>query len=294
MNYVIGVDIGGSHISSAIIDIKSNRIVGNIHTTYIDHRKNEIDVISKWSENLLQTASTQVWEGTIDISFAIPGPFDYQSVVFLKHPNDKFSHLIHLNLKDVLQNYMGRDLKVHYENDAACFGLGSYYYESFNTPSRLIAITMGTGIGSSFISAGIIQKTGNTIPKGGEVYMLPFQDGIADDYFSSRWFEKIARHSIGKEVNGLKELLDISTNEDISEIFKIFSENFFQFMIPIIDKFQPEIIVLGGNICKAWPLFSHYLIQPFMEYNVDIYLSSLGEQATLLGAGQVFIQNYYE
>lgn len=52
----------------------------------------------------------------------------------------------------------------------------------------MVAITLGTGFWSSFISERKAIETGNTVPDGGCLWHLPYKEGIADDYFSTRWF----------------------------------------------------------------------------------------------------------
>ena len=51
---------------------------------------------------------------------------------------------------------------------------------------KSLSITLGTGFGSAFISDRIPIVDGPLVPKIGCVYHLPYRDGIADDYFSTR------------------------------------------------------------------------------------------------------------
>ena len=71
-------------------------------------------------------------------------------------------------------------------NDASSFAVGEAWAGSASKFDRSLSITLGTGFGSAFISNRIPIVDGPLVPKLGCIYHLPYRDGIADDYFSTR------------------------------------------------------------------------------------------------------------
>ena len=77
---IIGADIGGSHITCALVDLESKKIVPESFTSIkVDSKAPKEMILGKWAEALNAAIATQ--KGSVDevsIGFAMPGPFDYQ------------------------------------------------------------------------------------------------------------------------------------------------------------------------------------------------------------------------
>ena len=52
--------------------------------------------------------------------------------------------------------------------------------------NRIVGITLGTGMGSCFISDNSIVTSGAGVPENGWLYNQTFNDFLADDIFSIR------------------------------------------------------------------------------------------------------------
>ena len=98
-------------------------------------------------------------------------------------------------------------------NDASSFAVGEAWAGSATKVKRSLSITLGTGFGSAFISDRIPIVDGPLVPKIGCVYHLPYRDGIADDYFSTRGFWAGIRNITGKELKGVKELAELASSD---------------------------------------------------------------------------------
>lgn len=283
---MIAIDIGGSHISSLVVtDVLKGIVQGSLRNNSFDGRRSSKDeILDVWTENISQTIrSVDFFDGNLAI--AIPGPFDYQSGVFDAHPRGKFSSLIGVNIKEELHERIPTCRNIYFDNDAACFGIGEYYYGQDQKYSKVLAITLGTGVGSAFIHQGHIIRTSENVPLGGEVYHLPFKGQTADDFFSTRWFVKESEQ-YGLLVSGVKELI---LSEDIlilENVFDRFSHNFISFFTPIAENFQANSIVVGGNISKAWDHFGNQISFHFNKLGIDMVRSEMGEKIICLGAAR--------
>ena len=288
---MIGVDIGGSHISSVrVLDVTKGELSGQYNTTHIDISSyGQQEVLDLWAENIQKTIDNAAnFDGTIAI--AIPGPFNYPQGIVLSHLNAKFKPIEGMNLKVELSKRIRTCERIYFDNDAACCGLGEYYYGLHPHHDKMMAITLGSGIGSSFISNGEIITDNNIVPEGGEVYHLPYKEKKADDYFSTRWFVRRAKEH-NHTIEGVKELVKKS-NEFIREsLFAEFRVNLLEFLSPIAKKFGATAIIIGGNISKAWPYFGPHITSSFSRINIEVRPSIIGEKAMCLGAARS-LHNY--
>ena len=159
----------------------------------------------------------------------------------------------------------------------------------------MIAITLGTGFGSCFINNGIPQVNAPDVPKDGCLWDKSFEQGVADEYFSTRWFIKRFKEISGKDVKGVKEIVE--SNSTLSEeVFKEFGHNFTKFMKPVIQQYQPDLIVLGGNISNAKDRFLPTIKEDLQKENLDVkfIISSLMEEAAIIGSTRLFESDFWD
>lgn len=287
----IGVDVGGSHIISAAVDLTSLQIIPK--TTFsskINNKASKEVILSDWSKVINQSIQS-LSEIKIDkIGFAMPGPFQYRIGKAMFETNDKYENLYNVNVAIELKKYIqGSDLKIRFLNDATSFGVGVSAMGEAKDNSKIIAITLGTGFGSSFIKDGVPQVNSDDVPEGGCLWDKPCLEGMADDYFSTRWFIKRYLELSKENLKGVKEIAEADDSYS-KEVFSDFSKNLANFMSPILQKYQPNMIVLGGNISNASRLFLPQLKDELKQRNLDtkFIISSLMEEAAIIGSAKLF------
>jgi len=137
---------------------------------------------------------------------------------------------------------------------------------------------------------------GDTVPELGCVWHLPFKDGIADDYFSTRWFEKNYLRLTGREVNGVKEIAELfDTDDNARNLLAEYGSNMGDFLAPWIKKFGATHIVIGGNISGAYDKFGKYLRQALANHQVvcGVSISVLKENAAIIGGARLLDKNFF-
>jgi len=130
----------------------------------------------------------------------------------------------------------------------------------------------------------------------GCVWHLPFGDGIADDYISTRWFEKSYLKLTGRTVNGVKEISELfDTDEVARELLIEYGTNMGDFLAPWIKKFNARQIVIGGNITGAFDKFGKYVLQSFANHQIEckVSLSVLKENAAIIGSARLIDENFF-
>lgn len=292
-NYAIGVDAGGSHFCSAAIDTVTGDIIGNPFTTPINSQAGASEILDALEANIMHTMAVSGIKSLKGIGIAFPGPFDYDTGVSKVEGVKKYENIFGLDIASSLSQRFGGcafdDMK--FLNDAAAFVLGECFKGAAKGADRVVGITLGTGVGSGFVSGLRLVETGEDIPDRGWIYNLPFEDGIADEAFSTRWICGRFHELTGLTVTTAKEVVDLyDTYREVGILFAEYGKRLAAFISPILTRFHADMIVIGGNISRAWPLFAKEVENGIMEHRcgVKIRVSELWDIAAVIGAAAMF------
>ncbi|MCD6544327.1 MAG: ROK family protein [Flavobacteriaceae bacterium] len=295
-NIVIGVDVGGSHITSAAVDLDKLTIIdGTLFENKVDSKASKEVIFESWAKAINKSVKTLPAGDSKRISFAIPGPFQYKKGVAMFEINDKYENLYQVSVPNELPSFLEGDIfEFRFLNDATSFGVGVARIGEAKEYHKVIALTLGTGFGSCFITNGIPQVNAPDVPKDGCLWDKPFEQGIADEYFSTRWFKKRYKELSSTDVKGVKEIAE-ADNEFSEAVFKEFGNNMAEFMKPVIRKYQPDLIVLGGNISNASSKFLPATKENLEEKDLDVkfIISSLMEEAAIIGSARLFEPDFW-
>ena len=298
--YSIGVDIGGGHISCALVDLKTGKIIDDsLVSENIDNKGTAEEILNGWSGALKQVISKVEVDELAGIGFGIPGPFEYDKGIARFAQVEKFYGLDGVDVATGLSSKLGlsSDTPLRFMNDASAFAAGEAWQGSASDVRKSVSITLGTGFGSAFVSDGVPVVEGELVPKMGCVWHLPFEDGIADDYFSTRWFIKRYKEETGLDVDGAKPIADASdTDEKAMGIFKEYGRNMGEFFSPWLKKFGADVLVIGGNIAGSYHLFGPDFENALSANGVEtkIKLSTLKEDAAIIGSARMLDPVYWE
>ena len=300
MEYSIGVDIGGSHITCALIDLEKNEIIRETLTEMpVDNQGEAHEIIETWSE-AIRRSMRNIDSGQIKgIGFAMPGPFDYVNGICLIKGIPKYEKLYGINVGTEISLALGltEDQSIRFMNDAFSFAVGESIAGQAADSTKSMAITLGTGFGSAFIDNHVPVVTGDSVPRLGYVYHIKYKDGIADDYFSTRWFIRRYKELTGKDAAGVKSIADEAIRkENVREIFVEFGSSLGEFLAPILNRFGATVLVLGGNISRAYDLFGPSLESGLQRKNCTskAYTSLLKEDAALLGSAYLLETEFWD
>ncbi|MBB4802363.1 glucokinase [Flavobacterium nitrogenifigens] len=304
MSITIGVDIGGSHISSAAINGNDFVIIPETYFSGpVDSKASKEVIIKKWAEIINQTIqavqkiSGYTEKDKIGIAFSMPGPFQYESGIAMFEGNDKYESLYNVSVSEELVKYLdAKNVSFRFLNDASCFGVGGSLKENSSVENKVIAITLGTGFGAAFLDNKLPLTQGDNVPHNGCLWDKPFQDGIADSYFSTRWFLKEYEKSTGNKLtDGVKEIAAIESFST-AKIFDDFANNLTEFLAPFIIDFDADLLVIGGNIAKSHRLFLPKVKENLKAKNIDLAISIVEntEHTSILGSSYLYNEVFWE
>ncbi|SHJ07942.1 ROK family protein [Pseudozobellia thermophila] len=293
----IGIDIGGSHITSAAVALDGPKILP--HTTFsakVDNKAPKDRILKNWSSAINKTLECVSMAGTVRLGFAMPGAFNYRTGLAKFEGNAKYESLYNVSIPNELPKFIEtHKVDMRFLNDATAFGVGVSTLGKAKNFSQIISITLGTGFGSAFIKDGVPQVSSKGVPAGGCLWDKPYKDGMADDYFSTRWCLGRYYELSGQKVGGVKEIAQ-SNDGHSQTLFEEFGSHMAEFMIPYLRQYCPELIILGGNVSKASPLFLPVLRRKVKAAGIrtDFEVSDLMEDAAIMGSAKLFDSHFWE
>lgn len=278
--FVLGADIGGTHITAAFVDLVTRSILPEtLVRTPVNAHATADDIISVWAGAVMESLN-RLQVSSPCIGIAIPGPFNYEDGISKIQHQDKYDALYNLNVKTLLAQRLGTDVRnIMLLNDAACFLQGEVFGGAAQGYTRVVGLTLGTGLGSARYYAGTA--------KDAALWSTPFLDSIAEDYLVTRWFVKRYKELTGIKITGVRDLAEqADTHPEAQKLFREYGRNLGIFLANFIEVDKPEAVIVGGNIAKALHLFLPETKQVLAEraINTPVFGAILAEEAALLGA----------
>jgi glucokinase len=295
----IGIDIGGSHISCGAVNLYQNNLIpGTSFGADVDNKASADSILKIWVETIDKSIAATGRENLAGIGFAMPGPFDYTKGIALFEKVEKYLNLygVHVGNEICSRLELPAGLPVRFINDATAFAIAEAWIGVGKGIPRIIALTLGTGFGSAFIADGIPVLEGDTVPEMGCVWHLPFGEGIADDSFSTRWFERSYQKMTGHTIKGVKEIAELFNTDEIArQLLITYGNNMGEFLAPWIRKFNAGHIVIGGNITGAFDKFGSHFLESLKRnwITVGVSLSVLKENAAIIGSARLVDDQFY-
>ncbi len=185
------------------------------------------------------------------------------------------------------------------ENDVKCAGLGEYSFGSGKGAGSMLCLTIGTGIGGSFILNGEVYH--GTSHSAMEIGYMQIPGGMFQRMASTSALVKrvASRKGEAEELWNGKRIFEEVKKEDkicLEELDRL-CDALSIGLSNLCYAFNPKCIVLGGGIMeqkdillpKIWGHLQEHLV-PIVAENTRLLAASLGNRAGLLGA-YVHFQN---
>ncbi len=286
--YVLGVDIGGSHMACQVVNLHGCRPLSD---TYVEVKVSEKEpagvILTAWEKGLKACLEKAGGKPICGIGVAIPSPFDFiQGIAMADH---KFASLKGLNIREELHRVTGIAAdSILFTDDAAAFGMGVWRLNGA-TDRHMIGVTLGTGFGACFIVDGCYTTYGPGVPIGGELWNYPFRGVIAEDYVSTRWFEARFAELTGETIKGLRGMIDFyeagKYKMETEQIFREFSDSFGEIMLPFMLRFKADKLVIGGGMVLSRQYFLPLIEQYFRNNGVDAAVVTLADTTSAIITG---------
>ncbi|SDW76754.1 ROK family protein [Paenibacillus sp. CF384] len=297
----LGFDVGGTSVKAGVIDAAGHILEHTLHHYESKANASSSEILAHFVDmavDLISRVSHEQRERIRGIGYAFPGPFDYEQGISYIRGLDKFESLYGMNFGDRLTDLMrsdsrlgdklDADIRLRFANDASLFAIGESNYGKAAGVEKALCLTIGTGIGSGFIENGAIVTEGAGIPANGWMYQIPYRSGIADDYISRRGLLRLAS-DMGMDTNArdVKEIADlaIAGDENAVNLFEAFGRQIAEVIMAVLQTYNTDMVVLGGQISKSGALFIPSCQQELKQHgiHVPIVLSDNTLHSTMLG-----------
>ena len=305
MRYGFGIDLGGTTVKLAYFDEQGNLLhKWEIPTNTSDNGNHILPDIAAAVSGYLQENQISK-DAIIGIGIGVPGPVSSKGVV---------NKCVNLgwgvfNIAEGLSELTGLPVKAG--NDANVAALGEYWKGGGAGCENLIMATLGTGVGGGIVVDGRILHGAHGA--GGEIGHLVLnrdeqercgcgKQGCAEQYCSASGVSTLAKRQLAAsdapsslrtvEKIMAKDVFDAAAAGD--SIAKAALEQYFaylgEFLANLCSMIDPEVIVLGGGVCKAGQVLLDGLAPHFQKYvfhaasGVRFAIAELGNDAGAYGA----------
>ncbi len=311
--YWLGIDLGGTNIAAGVVD-ENYKIIGNGKVkTGKNRTPDEIaDDMVKAVYLAIEDAGIKA-EEIVSMGIGSPGAIDPKAGVVCRATNLGF---FDLPLCQMLKERTGFDFYI--ENDANAAAYGELIAGAGRGITDFIAITLGTGVGGGIIIDGQIYsgfnhaggELGHTVICHGGEQCSCGRKGCWEAYASATAL--IRQTKVAMNANPDSALWDIAGDiENVdgktafdgmragdkvaTEVVKSYTEYVAEGLVDMINIFQPEIICIGGGICKE----GDTLLRPIQEFvdancfarahkkRITIKIAELGNDAGIIGAARL-------
>lgn len=303
----MGLDVGGSKVSAALVDLNGQMYYLRRHTTPATGEET-MELLVEMGQELVDRASS---EGATlpGVGIGFGGPVDY--------PNQRIRRSFHKEGWDInqpLAQQLGAalGLPVRMDNDANTAGLGEALFGSGKGQRKILYINVGTGIGGALIreqelvhgshsNAGEIGHV--VVQKGGKLCACGHH-GCLEAYASGTAMGKTARDRLDEDPDIETSLRDVEdvTGEAVGEA-AVEGDEFARSIVAeaaewlglgaanACNIWDPDAVIIGGGVSRAGEAlmlpfrksFRNHATRPASE-EIELLLARLGYDAGVVGA----------
>ena len=306
--YVVGVDLGGTKIYTALVDLEGKIIKEKVVETLA--AEGEEAVLAR-----IKNTIDYVIEGTdIDLIKAIgigsPGPLDAKKGIIVETPNLPFKNFE--LVKNIKEKYQ---LPTYLDTDANAATLGEFMFGAGKGTENMIYMTVSTGIGGGAILNGKIYRgsTGNALEVGHTTIVKDGARcgcgniGCAEAMASGTAIGKRAKEAVATNVETALKNYDNVTSKEVfieaakgDRVAKEILTNCLSYLgiavSNVISSFDPEKVVIGGGVINGGDIVlesvkaevSKRCMKTYVDF-CSIEKAKLGGQAGVLGAAALAI-----
>jgi glucokinase len=189
-------------------------------------------------------------------------------------------------LKDDLERRYG--VPVYVNNDANAFAVGELYFGHGRGCRSLVGITLGTGLGAGVIINGHLYSGANC--GAGEIGAIPYRQHTIEHYCAGPFFQREAG------VPGSVLFPRARAGDPVAlRLFAQYGRELGHAVMVVLYAYDPELVVFGGSISGALPLFEAGMRERLREFAYPHTLARLRvarseiDNVAILGAAALYL-----
>lgn len=244
---MIGVDIGGTKISSGLV--RDDKIVkqSNLLTPFDRPKQEVVNAVIQTIDEVFDTEVT-------GIGIGVPGLVDLEEQRVLNVVN--IPSWDSLPLAELITDYFNKPVYVN--NDANCFAIGEKYFGKGKPYANFVGLIIGTGLGAGIIINHHLYP--GRLCGAGEFGNIYYRDKNMEAYASGQFFKD-------KGIDGNMLFKRAVIGDPIAlRVFEDLGKHLGRAIANILFALAPEAIILGGSVSKAYNYFGDAMHE-FLEDN---------------------------
>ena len=234
---VVGVSLGGRTLLAGTV------VQGEIKNSVslkINNKESEHVVLNE----LIDTID-KVFDNTIaGIGIGVPSLVDVEEGIVYRV--EKIPSWREVHLKEILGNRF--QVPVYVNNDANCFVIGEYYFGRAQNFENVVGLILGAGVGAGILFKGHLYSGSNC--GAGEFGSVPYRNHVYEYYLGEGYFEEKYGIHADKLFTRAKKKDKVAL-----AIYEQYGFDLGNAVKTILFSVDPQIIVVGGVLAKAFPYF---------------------------------------
>jgi glucokinase len=305
----LGVDLGGTKINTALIDLSGNIIYS--HYRFINPAKDPDVAITEIIDSA-QICVKESGKEALALGLGVAGQIDKDQGIVRSSPN--LPDWKNVPLKSRLESSL--QIPVTVNNDVRVSTWGEWQHGAAMGLTDFVCLFVGTGVGGGVVSKGqILEGSHNTAGELGHMTVVAAgrkchcpNEGCLEAYVGGWAIAERTQDAVRANPEAGKLLISIAGNiSDISaitvsqayhindplasRIIKDTSKYLSAGLVTIVNTFNPCLIILGGGVIQGLPELiilaekrvRTFALQSALE-NLKISCGSLGDKAGVIGA----------
>jgi glucokinase len=273
----VGVDLGGTNVR--VGQVKAGMVTARAVRKISGKAAEEVIL-----EEIFETIDEVIGGEVTGIGIGVPSVVDVERGIVYAVENIPAWREVHLKEK-LEERY---HCPAYVNNDANAFALGELHFGKGRGYRNMVGLTIGTGLGAGIIIDGRLYSGPNC--GAGEIGSIPYRDATIERYAAGQFFENAA--GAGGEV--VFKLARQGSAKAL-RLFHTFGLELGHAILTILYAYDPELIVLGGSIARAFPFFEQGMREKLKSFAYQHVLETLVittseiEDVAILGAAALCI-----
>ena len=276
---IVGVDLGGTYIRAG--RVRDGKIESSVSRPISAAASAPIVLGEVFS------AIDAVLDGGISgIGFCVPSLVDVDTGIV--HSVVNIPSWQEVPLKAELERRYG--VRSFINNDANAFAVGELHFGKGRGYRNLVGIVIGTGLGAGVVINGRLYSGVNC--GAGEIGNIPYRGSTLESWCSGTFLRQ-ASGMDGEEVYDRARAGDRGAQELLATVGAALGDA----ILIVLYAYDPEIVILGGSVSRAYPLFEQAMRERLERYAFPHALRRLRIACTetndlaLLGAAAIYLDS---
>jgi glucokinase len=245
---VIAVDLGGTNIRAGRIE--QGEILQHADTKLVEKEnlQSTLDQLARLIESVMAP-------GVTGIGIGVPSVVDLKTGTVLDVTN--IASWKRVELKQIMEDRFHVPVQVN--NDVNCFILGEQRWGMARGYASAVGLAMGTGLGGGIIINNQLYAGVNC--GAGEFGLVPYLDNNIEGYCSSGFFTRKYNTTALDTFNRAE-----AGDPEAKAVWREFGIHMGNAIKTVAYTYDPEVIILGGSLVKAWPHFSEAMFASMQDF----------------------------